>query len=77
MCGIVHNVCMLHHQHITIVGITSLSVDHEIIYSWHDSLDTRKIYKGLRGLLEPEGQHWGLCSIFAPDYVFRGFIAAK
>lgn len=65
----VHNMSILHHQYITIVGITSLSIDHEIIYSWHDSLDTRKICKGLRGLLAPEGQHWGLYSVSAIDCV--------
>lgn len=63
----VHNVCTLHHQYITIVGTTSLSVDHEIIYCWHDSVDTRKICKGPRSLLAPEEQHWSLCSIFAID----------
>lgn len=73
----VHNVCILHHQYIKIVGITSLPVDHEIIYSQHDSLDTRKICKGPRSLLAPERQHWDLCSLFATDCVLRRFITAR
>ena len=68
---------ILYHQYITIVGITSSSVGNEIICSQHYSLDTRKVCKGPRCFLAPEGPHWGLDSLFATGCVLRGFITAR
>lgn len=62
---------------ITTVGVILFSSCNETIYSQHFPLDTRKVRRGHRCFLAPEGPHLGMCTLFATACVKREFFTSN